>query len=54
MLNDIVSKCGLNGDDKQPITIDYTIKLAAEVLSIKIHTSISSTATFDCPIDVSI
>lgn len=50
VLNDLASKCGLTGEEKQDITVDYTIHLAAKVLFIKIRPTISSSATFPCPI----
>ncbi|KAF1800514.1 hypothetical protein V8B55DRAFT_1535422 [Mucor lusitanicus] len=51
VLNDLVEKCGLSGGEKKDITIDYTIRLTAKVLVIKVHPTISSSATFACPID---
>ncbi|KAI9485321.1 MAG: hypothetical protein EXX96DRAFT_544726 [Benjaminiella poitrasii] len=50
VLNDLVSKCGLTGGEQQDLTIDYQIKLTAKVLVIKVHPTISSSATFACPI----
>lgn len=54
MLMDIADKCGLTGGEKQDITVRYTIHLTAKVLVIKVHPTISSSATFACPLDVSI
>ncbi|KAI8991836.1 hypothetical protein BDF20DRAFT_810957 [Mycotypha africana] len=54
ILTDIADKCGLTGGKKQDITIDYTIHLTAKVLMVKVHPTISSSATFVCPIDVRI
>jgi hypothetical protein len=54
MLSEIAEKCGLTGGEKQDITVDYTIHLTAKVLFIKVHPTISSSATFACPLDVSI
>jgi hypothetical protein len=52
MLNEIATKCGLTGEEKQDITVNYTIRLTAKVLVIKVHPTISSSATFACPLDV--
>ncbi|CAO3621201.1 unnamed protein product [Mucor hiemalis] len=51
VLGDLVEKCGLSGGSKSDITIDYTIRLTAKVLVIKVHPTISSSATFACPLD---
>ncbi|KAI8638976.1 hypothetical protein BD408DRAFT_422229 [Parasitella parasitica] len=51
VLTDLVDKCGLSGNEKKDITIDYTIRLAAKVLFITVHPTISSSATFACPIN---
>lgn len=53
VINALIDKCGLTGNEKQPITIDYTITLAAKVLFITVHPTISSSSTFECPLDVS-
>lgn len=53
VIDDIFSKCGLTGKERQDITIDYNIRLAAKVLFITVHPTIASTATFECPISVS-
>ncbi|CAO3679280.1 unnamed protein product [Rhizopus stolonifer] len=50
VLNDIVSRCGLTGEEKQDLTIDYSIQLTAKVLFIKISPTISSSTSFTCPI----
>ncbi|CEG75272.1 hypothetical protein RMATCC62417_10342 [Rhizopus microsporus] len=50
VLSDLASKCGLTGEKKQDITVDYTIHLTARVLFIKVHPTIDSSATFACPI----
>jgi hypothetical protein len=54
VLNDIAEKCGLTGAEKQPINLFYDIKLTAQVLFIKVHPTISSSTTFDCPLNVCI
>lgn len=54
MLNDLAEKCGLTGGPKSDITIEYTIRLTAKVLIIKVNPTISSSATFPCPLDVNI
>ncbi|KAI8883831.1 hypothetical protein K501DRAFT_294418 [Backusella circina FSU 941] len=51
VLNDIADKCGLTGSEKQPINLYYDIKLTAQVLFIKVHPTISSSTTFDCPLN---
>ncbi|KAG2200544.1 hypothetical protein INT47_012330 [Mucor saturninus] len=53
VLSDLAEKCGLTGGPKSDITIDYTIHLSAKVLVIKVNPTISSSATFPCPLDVS-
>ncbi|KAG0946143.1 hypothetical protein G6F57_002786 [Rhizopus arrhizus] len=50
ILNDLASKCGLTGEEKRDITVEYTIHLTAKVLFIKVNPTISSSATFACPI----
>ncbi|KAH8555303.1 hypothetical protein BGW37DRAFT_132418 [Umbelopsis sp. PMI_123] len=54
MLEDIATKCGLLGGTKQPLTINYKINLAVKVLFITVHPSVSSSASFDCPIEVKV
>lgn len=54
VLSDLAEKCGLTGGAKSDITIDYTIRFQAKVLVIKVHPTISSSATFACPLDVNI
>ncbi|KAI9257108.1 hypothetical protein EDC94DRAFT_586596 [Helicostylum pulchrum] len=51
VLSDLAEKCGLTGGAKSDITIDYTIRFQAKVLVIKVHPTISSSATFACPLD---
>ncbi|KAG0170717.1 hypothetical protein DFQ30_002098, partial [Apophysomyces sp. BC1015] len=51
VLSTIADKCGLTGEAKQDLTVEYTIELAATVLFITVHPSISSTNTFACPLD---
>ncbi|KAI8059762.1 hypothetical protein BDF21DRAFT_348336 [Thamnidium elegans] len=51
VLSDLAEKCGLTGGPKSDITIDYTIRFQAKVLVIKVHPTISSSATFTCPLD---
>lgn len=53
VLSDLAEKCGLTGGPKSDITIDYTIRLSAQVLVVKVNPTISSSATFPCPLDVS-
>lgn len=53
MLNTLVENCGLTGQNATDITVSYTIHLAARVLFVTIHPTISNTATFACPLTVS-
>ncbi|KAI9489438.1 hypothetical protein BDB00DRAFT_932022 [Zychaea mexicana] len=50
ILNVLIDKCGLTGGEAQDLTVDYTINLAAKVLFVKVHPTISSSATFKCPL----
>jgi hypothetical protein len=50
ILSDIATKCGLLGGQKQPLTVNYKIQLAVKVLFITVHPTVSSSASFDCPI----
>lgn len=53
MLNTLLQECGLyGGSDPTDITVDYTIHLAASVLFVTIHPSISGSASFACPLSV--
>ena len=53
IINDIVKKCGLTGGAKQPIKIDYTLKLSLKVLAIPFTISSDRDTNIDCPIQVS-
>lgn len=50
IINELKEKCGLDGQEPQKINVDYTIQLAAKVLFVTIHPTISSSAAFDCPL----
>ncbi|KAI9308555.1 hypothetical protein BJ944DRAFT_195794 [Cunninghamella echinulata] len=50
VLTDLATRCGLMGDEPQPLTISYTIRVAARVLFVTVHPTISSQSTFPCPI----
>ncbi|ORY99356.1 hypothetical protein BCR43DRAFT_530440 [Syncephalastrum racemosum] len=50
MLNTLIDKCGLNGGDPQDINIYYTIHLVAKVLFVTVHPTITSSASFACPL----
>ncbi|EIW71546.1 hypothetical protein TREMEDRAFT_60470 [Tremella mesenterica DSM 1558] len=50
ILNDLISKCGVTGGTTSDITIDYDLHMKLSVLGINVHPTISSSATFDCPI----
>ncbi|KAF7724241.1 threonine synthase [Apophysomyces ossiformis] len=51
VLSTIADKCGLTGEPKQDLTIQYTITVDATVLFITVHPQIDSTQTFTCPLD---
>lgn len=52
IINELKEKCALDGkEQKQKINVDYTIQLAAKVLFVTVHPTISSSASFDCPLD---
>ncbi|KAI8391186.1 uncharacterized protein BYT42DRAFT_490379 [Radiomyces spectabilis] len=53
ILDSIADKCGLTGGGKQDLNIDYDIHLTAKVLFVTVHPTISSSASFPCPLDVS-
>ncbi|GAB5587822.1 hypothetical protein Unana1_02722 [Umbelopsis nana] len=50
MLSDIATKCGLLGGQKKPLTVNYKLQLAVKVLFVTVHPTVSSSASFDCPI----
>jgi len=50
IISDIVKKCGLSGGTKQPITIDYTLKLSLKVLAIPFTISSDRSTNIACPI----
>ncbi|CAG8594868.1 11101_t:CDS:2 [Paraglomus occultum] len=50
IISDIVKKCGLAGGPKQPIQINYTLKLSLKVLGIPITVSSDRDTKIDCPI----
>lgn len=51
ILTDLISKCSTS--PPSDITIDYTLTLALKIIAVTIKPSISSSATFQCPIDAS-
>ncbi|ORX37746.1 hypothetical protein BD324DRAFT_650295 [Kockovaella imperatae] len=53
ILNDLISKCGVSGGEKQDITIDYDLDLKLRVVGITVDPRISSSASFLCPISAS-
>ncbi|RUS13387.1 hypothetical protein BC937DRAFT_95408, partial [Endogone sp. FLAS-F59071] len=52
ILSDIVTKCGLLGGTKTPLTVDYDLTLTIKLFFITFAPTISEKATFDCPIQV--
>ncbi|CAG8467094.1 9750_t:CDS:2 [Ambispora leptoticha] len=50
IVQDILSKCGIFGGQKQKITIDYTLVVSLKVLATTVSPSFSKSADFDCPI----
>ncbi|KAL7425051.1 hypothetical protein Q5752_000739 [Cryptotrichosporon argae] len=50
VLSDILTKCGLNGGTTEDLTIDYTLYLKLSILGVKISPSVSSSASFACPL----
>jgi len=50
ILTDIARKCGLIGNNKTKLEIDYTLTLSVKVLLISISPSFNKNALFDCPI----
>ncbi|CAG8570644.1 3395_t:CDS:2, partial [Acaulospora colombiana] len=50
ILTDIAKKCGLIGNNKTKLEIDYTLTLSVKVLLISISPSFNKNAFFDCPI----
>ncbi|KAI6045683.1 hypothetical protein EDC04DRAFT_2559012 [Pisolithus marmoratus] len=53
ILADVASKCGLTGGAKSDITIDYDITLGLRVLFFTISPTVSSSASFLCPLSSS-
>ncbi|KAL0081787.1 hypothetical protein J3Q64DRAFT_1643326 [Phycomyces blakesleeanus] len=53
ILGSIADKCGLTGGAKGDLSIQYDIKLRARVLLFTIPLTISSSANFPCPLNVS-
>jgi hypothetical protein len=52
ILSDIATKCGLLGGQKEQLTVNYQIRLAVKVLFVTVHPTVTSSASFDCPIQV--
>ncbi|GAA93475.1 uncharacterized protein L969DRAFT_86180 [Mixia osmundae IAM 14324] len=50
ILTDIATKCGYIGSSTSQIDVDYTLLLDLKVLAFKIHPTVSSSASFDCPL----
>lgn len=53
ILNDLFSKCGLDGSEKQPITIDYDVIPTVKFGLIPISITISKSTSMDCPSELS-
>jgi len=51
ILNDLTSKCLAN--PQKQLTVDYKIKVKVAVLFITVSPTISSSASFDCPVSAS-
>ena len=51
-MRDLYSKCGGDGSTED-ITIDYDLYLKLKVVGITVDPTISSSASFDCPISAS-
>lgn len=49
-----MSDCGLSGGSGQDIQLDYHIVATVDVIGVPISVPYSSSASFKCPIDVSI
>jgi hypothetical protein len=54
MLYDIATKCGLLGQAKQDITVNYDLALTLKVGVIPITITLPEKASFPCPVDVSV
>ncbi|CAO3625740.1 unnamed protein product [Cunninghamella blakesleeana] len=50
VLTDLATRCGLTGEQPQDLHIAYTIRVAARVLFVTVHPTISSQSQFPCPI----
>ncbi|CAO3588037.1 unnamed protein product [Absidia cylindrospora] len=53
ILNDLFSKCGLDGSEKRPITIDYDVIPTVKFGLIPISITISKSTSIDCPSELS-
>ncbi|ORZ13088.1 hypothetical protein BCR42DRAFT_419152 [Absidia repens] len=52
IINDIFSKCGLDGSPKQPIKIDYDVIPTVKFGVIPISLTISKSTSMDCPAEL--
>ncbi|KAI9229057.1 MAG: hypothetical protein DHS80DRAFT_1046, partial [Piptocephalis tieghemiana] len=50
ILKDVVTKCGLTGQAKQPIPIAYSVKAKVRVLIVNVNVPYDGSTTYDCPI----
>ena len=47
IVTDLISKCSSNQD----LTVDYKLNLDLKVIGVTVHPSLSSSASFACPVD---
>ncbi|KAF7729719.1 hypothetical protein EC973_003797 [Apophysomyces ossiformis] len=50
VVNDILTKCGVFGGQKQSITVDYDVTPTVRIIGIPISPTISNQASFPCPL----
>ncbi|KAI0727231.1 hypothetical protein C8Q72DRAFT_876512 [Fomitopsis betulina] len=54
VLVDLATKCGvIPGTSKSDITVDYTATVGVRILAVPVKPTISSSFSFECPIDAS-
>ncbi|CAO3609662.1 unnamed protein product [Cunninghamella blakesleeana] len=49
VVNDLLTRCGITGGQRQPIKINYDITPTIKIIGIPISITISSSSSFDCP-----
>ncbi|KAI9011938.1 hypothetical protein CLU79DRAFT_771289 [Phycomyces nitens] len=53
IFNDLITKCGLTGGEKENIVVNYVVVLTLRILGIAIKPTIRNKASFPCPLTAS-